>query len=81
MENFFIGSFVIYFNVIDLDEGINFDIMYLYSLYMLEKIQEIFNLNFFIGEINVKGMLNYEDFRIYDMEVIVIDKGVNSLLG
>eukprot|EP00066_Takifugu_rubripes_P019652 XP_011608918.1 PREDICTED: protocadherin gamma-A4-like [Takifugu rubripes] len=33
------------------------------------------------SEITVKGLLNYEDFKIYDMEVIATDKGANSLSG
>ncbi|KAM4586900.1 protocadherin alpha-C2-like [Fundulus diaphanus] len=81
MENSPIGSLVIHLNATDLDEGSNSDITYSYSLYTSEKTQETFNLNPTTGEITVKGMLNYEDFRIYDMEVIATDKGVNSLSG
>ncbi|XP_045897211.1 protocadherin beta-16-like, partial [Micropterus dolomieu] len=81
MENSPIGSLVIHLNATDLDEGSNSDITYSYSLYTSEKTQETFNLNPSTGEINVKGMLNYEDFRIYDMEVIATDKGANSLSG
>uniref|UniRef100_A0A3Q3VWS3 Cadherin domain-containing protein n=1 Tax=Mola mola TaxID=94237 RepID=A0A3Q3VWS3_MOLML len=81
MENSPIGSLVINLNATDLDEGSNSDITYSYSLYTSEKTQETFNLNPSTGEITVKGMLNYEDFRIYDMEVIATDKGANSLSG
>ncbi|XP_028271356.1 protocadherin alpha-C2-like [Parambassis ranga] len=81
MENSPIGSLVIHLNATDLDEGSNSDISYSYSLYTSEKTQQSFNLNYVTGEITVKGMLNYEDFRIYDMEVIATDKGANSLSG
>ncbi|XP_061581238.1 protocadherin alpha-C2-like isoform X2 [Cololabis saira] len=81
MENSPIGSLVIHLNATDLDEGSNSDITYSYSLYTSEKTQETFHLNPSTGEITVKGMLNYEDFRIYDMEVIATDKGANSLSG
>ncbi|KAM4732917.1 uncharacterized protein FYW61_008537 [Anableps anableps] len=81
MENSPIGSLVIHLNATDLDEGSNSDITYSYSLYTSEKTQETFHLNPTTGEITVKGMLNYEDFRIYDMEVIATDKGANSLSG
>ncbi|XP_077387618.1 protocadherin alpha-C2-like isoform X1 [Festucalex cinctus] len=81
MENSPIGSLVIDLNATDLDEGSNSDLTYSYSLYTPEKTQETFQLNPSTGEITVKGMLNYEDFRIYDMEVIAADKGVNSLSG
>ncbi|XP_075337458.1 protocadherin alpha-C2-like isoform X9 [Odontesthes bonariensis] len=81
MENVPIGNLVIDLNATDLDEGSNSDISYSYSLYTSEKTQETFYLNPKTGEITVKGMLNYEDFRIYDMEVIATDKGANSLSG
>ncbi|XP_051936515.1 protocadherin alpha-C2-like [Hippocampus zosterae] len=81
MENSPIGSLVIDLNATDLDEGSNSDLTYSYSLYTPEKTRETFNLNPSTGEITVKGMLNYEDFRIYDMEVIAADRGINSLSG
>ncbi|XP_054595030.2 protocadherin alpha-C2-like [Nothobranchius furzeri] len=81
LENSPIGSLVIDLSATDLDEGSNSDVTYSYSLYTSEKTQETFNLNPTSGEITVKGMLNYEDFRIYDMEVIATDKGANSLSG
>ncbi|XP_061899355.1 protocadherin alpha-C2-like [Entelurus aequoreus] len=81
MENSPIGSLVIDLNATDLDEGSNSDLTYSYSLYTPEKTQETFHLNPTTGEITVRGMLNYEDFKIYDMEVIAADKGVNSLSG
>ncbi|XP_042082895.1 protocadherin-10 [Haplochromis burtoni] len=81
LENSPIGSLVLDLNATDLDEGSNSDIIYSYSLYTSEKTQETFNLNPTTGEITVKGVLNYEDFRIYDMEVIAADKGASSLTG
>uniref|UniRef100_A0A3P8V9N6 Cadherin domain-containing protein n=1 Tax=Cynoglossus semilaevis TaxID=244447 RepID=A0A3P8V9N6_CYNSE len=81
-ENSPIGSLVIDLNAVDLDEGSNSDItFYSYSLYTSEKTQQTFHLNPSTGEITVKGMLNYEDFRIFDMEVIATDHGANSLSG
>ncbi|CAI5652117.1 unnamed protein product [Oreochromis niloticus] len=81
LENSPTGSLVVDLNATDLDEGSNSDISYSYSLYTSEKTQETFNLNPATGEITVKGMLNYEDLRIYDMEVIAADKGATSLTG
>ncbi|KAM6952978.1 uncharacterized protein PEZ65_017121 [Lycodopsis pacificus] len=81
IENSPIGNLVIHLNATDLDEGSNSDITYSYSLYTSEKTQETFNLNPSSGEITVKGMLNYENFRIYDMEVIATDKGASALSG
>ncbi|CAB1337136.1 unnamed protein product [Coregonus sp. 'balchen'] len=81
MENSPIGSLVVKLNATDLDEGTNSEIIYSYSLYTSEKTQQTFHLNPNNGEITVKEMINYEDFRIYDMEVIATDKGPNSLSG
>uniref|UniRef100_A0A6Q2XP47 Cadherin domain-containing protein n=1 Tax=Esox lucius TaxID=8010 RepID=A0A6Q2XP47_ESOLU len=80
-ENSPIGSIVIKLNATDLDEGANSEIVYSYSLYTSEKTQDTFNLNPNNGEITVKEMINYEDFRIYHMEVKATDKGSNSLSG
>ncbi|XP_036933534.1 protocadherin beta-16-like [Acanthopagrus latus] len=81
MENSPIGSLVIKLNATDLDEGSNSDIVYSYSLYTSERTQQMFNLNPENGEIRVREMINYEDFKIYEMEVIASDKGPNSLSG
>ncbi|XP_062332420.1 protocadherin alpha-C2-like [Osmerus eperlanus] len=81
MENSPIGSIVVKLNATDLDEGSNSDIVYSYSLYTSEKTQTTFSLNSNTGEISVKDMINYEDFRMYDMEVIATDKGIHSLSG
>uniref|UniRef100_UPI003AB02D80 protocadherin alpha-C2-like n=1 Tax=Centroberyx gerrardi TaxID=166262 RepID=UPI003AB02D80 len=81
MENSPIGNLVVKLNATDLDEGSNSDIVYSYSLYTSEKTQQMFSLNPNNGEITVKEMINYEDFKFYDMEVIAADKGINSLSG
>uniref|UniRef100_A0A672FMU9 Cadherin domain-containing protein n=1 Tax=Salarias fasciatus TaxID=181472 RepID=A0A672FMU9_SALFA len=81
MENSPIGSLVVKLNATDLDEGSNSDIVYSYSLYTSERTQNMFKLNPENGEIRVKEMVNYEDFKLYEMEVIASDKGLNSLSG
>ncbi|XP_076020990.1 protocadherin alpha-C2-like [Genypterus blacodes] len=81
MENSPTGSRVIQVNATDLDEGSNSDLIYSYSLYTSEKTQNTFILNPNSGEITVKGVLNFEDFKNYDMEVIAADRGANSLTG
>ncbi|XP_053092727.1 protocadherin alpha-C2 isoform X2 [Pangasianodon hypophthalmus] len=80
-ENSPIGSLVVKLNATDADDGSNSDLTYSYSLYTTEKTQETFSLNPDTGEIRVKEMINYEDFRIYDMEIVATDKGTNSLSG
>ncbi|XP_061899855.1 protocadherin alpha-C2-like [Entelurus aequoreus] len=79
VENSPIGSLVIELNATDLDEGSNSDVSYSYSLYTSERTQDMFSLNRDNGEIRVKEMINYEDLKVYEMEVIASDKGVTSL--
>uniref|UniRef100_A0AAX7UWX9 Cadherin domain-containing protein n=1 Tax=Astatotilapia calliptera TaxID=8154 RepID=A0AAX7UWX9_ASTCA len=81
MENSPIGSLVIKLNATDLDEGSNSEIVYSYSLYTSERTQKMFNLNPENGEIRVKEMINYEDLKLYEMEIIASDKGPNSVSG
>ncbi|XP_053343180.1 protocadherin alpha-C2-like isoform X1 [Clarias gariepinus] len=80
-ENSPIGSLVVKLNATDADDGSNSALTYAYSLYTTEKTQQTFSLNPDTGEIRVKEMINYEDFRIYDMEIVATDKGTNSLSG
>ncbi|XP_012694438.2 protocadherin alpha-C2-like [Clupea harengus] len=80
-ENSPLGSLVVKLSATDLDEGTNADIEFSFSLYTSEKTQNTFSLNPSNGEIRVKETINYEDFRIYDMEIIAKDKGVNPLSG
>uniref|UniRef100_A0A1A8FEQ1 Protocadherin 2 alpha c n=2 Tax=Nothobranchius korthausae TaxID=1143690 RepID=A0A1A8FEQ1_9TELE len=79
MENSPIGSLVMKLNATDLDEGSNSDVVYSYSLYTSERTQEMFQLHPENGEIRVKEMINYEDLKLYELEVIASDKGHNSL--
>ncbi|XP_030621255.1 protocadherin beta-16-like [Chanos chanos] len=81
LENSPIGSLVVKLHATDLDEGSNSDVTYSFSLYTSEKTQETFSLNPNNGEVRVKEMINYEDFKIYDMEIMAKDGGVNSLSG
>ncbi|CAL8354898.1 unnamed protein product [Merluccius merluccius] len=81
IENSPIGSLVLHLNATDLDDGSNAEMAYMYSLYTSEMTQNTFNLNPHTGEVTVKGVLNYEDFKVYDMEVIATDKGSPALSG
>ncbi|XP_016894824.2 protocadherin alpha-C2-like isoform X1 [Cynoglossus semilaevis] len=81
MENSPIGSLVLKLSATDLDEGSNSDIVYSYSLYTSERTQNMFNLNPENGEVTVKEMINYEEDKLYELEVVASDKGQVSLTG
>ncbi|XP_030621252.1 protocadherin alpha-C2 [Chanos chanos] len=80
-ENAPAGTLVMKLNATDRDEGTNADITYYFTLYTSEKTQEIFALNTNTGEITVKGTVDYEDMKIFEMHIEAKDNGPLSLSG
>ncbi|XP_067373991.1 protocadherin alpha-C2-like isoform X1 [Channa argus] len=80
-ENSPIGTSVIRLNATDIDEGLNSEIVYSFTLYTSEKTQDVFDLNPKTGEITVKGTIDYEDLKFYEMHIEAKDKGTHPLLG
>ncbi|XP_053343273.1 protocadherin alpha-C2-like isoform X13 [Clarias gariepinus] len=74
-ENSPIGTLVTKLNAADADEGSNADITYSFTLYTSEKTQEVFNLNSKTGEIIVKGTIDFEDMKIFEMHIEAKDNG------
>lgn len=79
VENAPSGTLVMQLNATDRDEGTNAEVMYSYTLYTSEKTQEKFLLNPKSGEIRVKGSIDYEDTRSFEMYVEAKDKAVSPL--
>ncbi|XP_034546282.1 protocadherin beta-13-like [Notolabrus celidotus] len=80
-ENSPIGALVMKLNATDLDEGLNSEIVYSFTLYTSEKTQDVFALSPNTGEITVKGTIDYEDMKFYEMHIEARDKGTHPLLG
>ncbi|XP_032411416.1 protocadherin alpha-C2 [Xiphophorus hellerii] len=80
-ENTPIGTLVVNLNATDLDEGSNSEIVYAFTLYTSEKTQDVFTLDPNTGEITVKGTIDYEDMKFYEMHIEAKDKGPHPLLG
>ncbi|KAL0994165.1 hypothetical protein UPYG_G00118610 [Umbra pygmaea] len=80
-ENSPIGTLVMTLNATDLDEGINADIIYSYTLYTSEKTQEKFSLNSNTGEVKVKDVIDFEESQSFDIYIQARDQGSNSLSG
>ncbi|KAM9740753.1 protocadherin alpha-C2 [Menidia menidia] len=80
-ENSPIGTLVMKLNATDLDEGQNAEIIYSFTLYTSEKTQAVFALNPNTGVITVKGTIDYEDMKFYEMHIEAKDKGKHPLLG
>ncbi|XP_054647385.1 protocadherin alpha-C2 [Dunckerocampus dactyliophorus] len=81
IENSPIGTTVMKLNAEDLDEGSNSELVYSFTLYTSEKTQDVFALNPSTGEIIVKGTIDYEDMKFYEMHIEARDKGEYPLQG
>uniref|UniRef100_A0A672S170 Cadherin domain-containing protein n=1 Tax=Sinocyclocheilus grahami TaxID=75366 RepID=A0A672S170_SINGR len=81
IENAPIGTLIMQMNATDLDEGVNAEVIYSFTLYTSEKTQETFSLDPSSGEIRVKDMIDFEEVKSFEMYVEAKDKAVNPLSG
>ncbi|XP_053702208.1 protocadherin-10-like isoform X2 [Synchiropus splendidus] len=80
-ENSAAGTVVMTLNATDLDEGANSQLVYSYTLYTSEKTQELFSLDPNSGEIKVKGVIDFEESRSFEMHIQAQDRGASPLSG
>ncbi|XP_015266643.1 PREDICTED: protocadherin gamma-A8-like [Gekko japonicus] len=73
-ENIPKGSTIVTVNAVDLDEGINGEIKYLFHK-ITNKFSQTFILNSTTGEITLGGKLDYEESSLYEFEVQAKDGG------
>ncbi|NXL67455.1 PCDGK protein, partial [Chordeiles acutipennis] len=59
----------------DLDDGPNGDIVYSFSSHTPTKVRELFALDSATGELRIKGHLDYEETKLYEMYLQAKDKG------
>ncbi|XP_078810314.1 protocadherin alpha-3 isoform X16 [Oryzias latipes] len=74
-ENIPIDTGVIQVNAKDLDKGANAEIVYSFGNEVKSKITELFSINEKTGEITVKGQIDFEKSKIYEIDVQASDKG------
>ncbi|XP_048885638.1 protocadherin beta-15-like isoform X1 [Brienomyrus brachyistius] len=79
VENSPRGTFVIKLNATDLDEGLNGEISYSFSGHAPLKVRELFSVDSYTGEIRVKGIVDYEKARVYELYVQAKDKGPSAV--
>ncbi|XP_037117245.1 protocadherin alpha-11-like isoform X17 [Syngnathus acus] len=77
-ENAVIGTTVIQVNATDLDEGPNGEVIYSFSKNN-QNIMHLFDIFANTGEIVVKGLINYEDNDMFEIEIQASDKGLAPL--
>uniref|UniRef100_A0A2K5XPB1 Protocadherin alpha 5 n=1 Tax=Mandrillus leucophaeus TaxID=9568 RepID=A0A2K5XPB1_MANLE len=81
LENAPSGTLVIKLNASDADEGINKDIGYFFSNFVLDDVKSKFIINSNTGEIKVKGELDYEVCNSYEINIDAMDKSAFPLTG
>ncbi|NXU69691.1 PCDGK protein, partial [Horornis vulcanius] len=74
-ENTPSGALVTRISAYDLDDGPNGDIVYSFSSHTPAKVRELFALDSATGELRVKGQLDYEDTKLYEIYLQAKDKG------
>ncbi|XP_056294831.1 protocadherin alpha-3-like [Pseudoliparis swirei] len=78
-ENAAVGTKVIQVHSTDLDQGQNGEVVYSFSNSMSQNILNIFEINPLTGEITVRGLIDYEENDIYEIEIEASDKGLVPL--
>ncbi|XP_048399617.2 protocadherin-10-like [Stegostoma tigrinum] len=81
LENLPEGSIITTINAIDLDQGTNGEIKYYLSSHVSRSVSELFRLNQATGQIRVQGSLDYEEKKVYQLDVEAVDNGTPALIG
>ncbi|XP_036380437.1 protocadherin alpha-4-like isoform X16 [Megalops cyprinoides] len=80
-ENVPLGTSVIRVHASDLDDGANREIVYAFDTSVRNKAFDLFELDENTGDIKVKGLIDFEEKGVYEIDVQAIDKGQVSLTG
>ncbi|XP_020860661.1 protocadherin alpha-2-like [Phascolarctos cinereus] len=81
LENTANGTLVIKLNASDADEGLNSEVIYSFSGDVPLSVRNKFKIDSKTGEIRIKGQLDYEEAKSYEIQVIASDKGTPSMSG
>ncbi|XP_077433281.1 protocadherin alpha-3-like isoform X13 [Vanacampus margaritifer] len=74
-ENAPVGTRIITLNATDADEGLNSEIVYSLRSKDQDHVLDVFEIEGQTGEIRVKGHIDYEEKRAYEIRVEATDKG------
>ncbi|XP_051810613.1 protocadherin alpha-6-like [Acanthochromis polyacanthus] len=80
-ENIPVGTSVFKMNATDRDEETNGEVEYSFGKTLRRKVYDIFELDKLTGEIIVKGMVDFEENDLYELDVEASDKGTPPLTG
>ncbi|CAM4589853.1 unnamed protein product [Lepidochelys olivacea] len=80
-ENTTVGELVVKLNATDLDEGINKDIAYYFNILSDPEVKDMFSIDSHTGEIRIKGELDFEGTKLYEIQVQATDEGHAPMVG
>ncbi|XP_062943722.1 protocadherin alpha-10-like [Cynocephalus volans] len=81
LENTRNGTLVIRLNASDLDEGSNSHILYSFTTDISPNIEAAFCIDSASGEIKVNGKIDFEETKLWKMQIEAVDKGNPPMFG
>ena len=75
LENISPGTLLITVNATDRDDGLNGEIVYSFGKQFRSKASELFDLDSKTGEIKVKGLIDFEEKQVHEINIQASDKG------
>uniref|UniRef100_A0A670IIJ8 Protocadherin gamma subfamily C, 3 n=2 Tax=Podarcis muralis TaxID=64176 RepID=A0A670IIJ8_PODMU len=72
-----LNTLVVQTRAFDLDEGPNGEIVYSFSSHTPARVQQLFALDSATGELRLKGLLDFEEAKFYEIYIQAKDKGSN----
>ncbi|XP_051869351.1 protocadherin beta-8-like isoform X4 [Pristis pectinata] len=72
-------SLIITLNATDLDDGPNGDITYSISSHSSKNVLEMFSIDSKTGEIRLKGHLDYEQSKLFEINIQAVDNGPDAM--
>lgn len=74
-------TLVVKASALDLDEGPNGEIVYAFSSHTPARVRQLFALDSATGELRLKGPLDFEEAKFYEIYVQAKDKGPNPAVA
>ncbi|XP_048838791.1 protocadherin alpha-3-like isoform X6 [Brienomyrus brachyistius] len=74
-ENAQIGTLVAQINATDLDDGANGEVTYAFINKFSSRVSQLFDLDEKSGKIEIKGLVDFEENQIYDINIQASDGG------
>ncbi|XP_062986046.1 protocadherin alpha-3-like [Elgaria multicarinata webbii] len=81
LENITVGTSVITLTAHDSDEGSNKEILYSFSNMASGLLRHTFSIDSSTGEIKTKEEIDFEDIKLFELQVEAADQGSYSLVG